>query len=336
MSEPQASVSTSNAPAAESAAPTSAPASAKPSRSELLDKINAAIGKGTAAATAPESAPEAEASSDALQQPKAPDYGHKLAAAQLKAQKAESEALKHKAAVESVQKQLTELQALVDGAKADPVKALALANLDPAAFGQLMIEGKLTTEPAAPKAELPPEVQQLIEKAKAAEAREAQQAAEHAAAEIRTQNLQTIGKLVEQTAADYPLVASLPGVNERLLDAIEYHVSVHGSEPDFATVMKQAQDGVLREATAVFGNKAALAVILKDDAVKAAVLEALGLNNNPAEAKTSPPSKQTNSGNKPQTLTNKVTGAVPSRTTKGGNNADLAARINREILGRTA
>ncbi len=320
-----------------------APATAKPtsgSRTQaLLDKINATLKPAqapaetapvqTEASGEPSTLVEGEAEPEA--QPKG--YAHQLAAAMMKAQKAESETLRQKAAFETQAKQLAELQAKIDAASADPVKALELANLDPAAFGELMLQGKL--QAPAPKPELPPEVQQLLEEAKATKERAAREAEERQAAEFRAQNLKTIEGLMAGAAAEFPLVAALPGVHERLLDAIEWHVAEHGSEPDFKDVLTRAQAGVLKEAAAVLGNRDALSIILKDEAVKSTVMEALGLQNTPAQATTQPvPGKQSPEGKPTKTLTSKVTGAVPSRVAKAGNSADLAARINREILTR--
>jgi hypothetical protein len=236
---------------------------------------------------------------------------HRTAQAILKAQKAEAEALKHRKAYEETTAKLKELEARLEAAK-DPVKALALAGLDPIQFGEKMLKGEISAEQKAAVAELPSEVKELIAEAQARKAEEAKKAQE----------------------AEFPALAALPFIPEQLAQVIDSKGGVESvSAEDFKSLCKQVQDHVVAEAAGMVKSPAVLAELLKLEGVKDSLLSALGAQ--PPAERIDTPSERTEGRDESaqRTLTNRNTSRVPSRA-KGLTSADLANQINAKLFGK--
>lgn len=284
---------------------------------------------------------------------KAQLYEHRIAQAMLKAQKAEREALTHKKTADSAAARLKELESTLEALKSDPVKALAHAGTDPTALAQMMLDGKLQASNLPPKLELPPEVQELVEQGKQAKARAEQEAREAEAAAVREENLKLVEQAVNASVADFPALEALsPSLVLNTYEAMTRKNK--GVEPSFAEVAKHLQETVVSDLNHFLSNDGVLKAFggQLSPEVKSKIAKALGLDqaertvsptregNQPAAKPAAAQSNAQASGTEqttaaPATVTNRNVTSVPGRDAKAkSSSADLAAKINREILKR--
>jgi hypothetical protein len=322
-------------------------------RTAFLEKVNAAV-----AAVSPESAP-APAGDDAPApdtQPETPEgavaapavdgevppkaadetprqYAHRVAAAQLAAQRAEERALAAGERATASDAKAAELQAKLDEAAKDVHKALALAGYDPVKLAEAMRDGTLTpAQEAQAKLELPPEVLELVEQGKKAKAKAEQDAKDAEAAEVYKSNLKTVSDVVNAPdfQAEFPALGGALNASERLLSYITAEMEATGAEPDFKAVAKLFNDAIVQETTQLLGHAPTLKVLLGNADLKAAILKELGLAKaSPTEqsATATAPAEQHAKGSASKTITNKVASKVPSRAPKASSSDDLAARL---------
>jgi hypothetical protein len=258
---------------------------------------------------------------------------HRTAQAILKAQKAEAEALKHRKAYEETTAKLKELEARLEAAK-DPVKALALAGLDPIQFGEKMLKGEISAEQKAAVAELPSEVKELIAEAQARKAEEAKKAQEAERTQAFQATVNVVKGALDGVKAEFPALAALPFIPEQLAQVIDSKGGVESvSAEDFKSLCKQVQDHVVAEAAGMVKSPAVLAELLKLEGVKDSLLSALGAQ--PPAERIDTPSERTEGRDESaqRTLTNRNTSRVPSRA-KGLTSADLANQINAKLFGK--
>lgn len=300
------------------------------------------------------------ANSDAKTEPatpveaaKAQLYEHRIAQAMLKAQKAEREALTHKKTADSAAARLKELESTLEALKSDPVKALAHAGTDPTALAQMMLDGKLQASNLPPKLELPPEVQELVEQGKQAKARAEQEAREAEAAAVREENLKLVEQAVNASVSDFPALEALsPSLVLNTYEAMTRKNK--GVEPSFAEVAKHLQETVVSDLNHFLSNDGVLKAFggQLSPEVKSKIAKALGLDqaertvsptregNQPAAKPAAAQANAQSSGTEqataaPATVTNRNVTSVPGRDAKAkSSSADLAAKINREILKR--
>jgi hypothetical protein len=308
-----------------------------------MASLNASIKPADAAPAEPAAAPDAppaDTAEPAAEQPKA--YAHKLAALQIEAQKSKAELLKHKSSAEAAAARVAELEATLGAISKDPKAALKHAGMDPLAFAQALIDGKLQLDdvPAAPARD--PEVQALIDEGKAARERAKEEATKAQLDKIRTDNLALVtAELAKpEHAEQFPLLLATPGANEKILQWIELEMDANGGvEPEFAAVAKVANDLLTKELAHYLKSDTAMRAVLKDPELLAAVKAALGA---PAAAAEAPAPAAAKAGReafglapkKPTTLTSAMANAVPSRSAKG-TRADVIGQLNREVLGLT-
>lgn len=304
-----------------------------------MERLNADLGIGKAKGAAVADEPEGDATTDPAAavdgepapveavEPKA--YSHKLAALQLEAQKSKSELLKAKDTATKATARVTELETTLAAIAKDPKAALKHSGMDPLAFAQALIDGKIELGDVTPKTERDPEVQALIDEGKAAREKAAREASEAQLAEVRTANLELVSQAiaVPAFAEKFPLVAATEGASEKMLAWIELEMERNGGvEPDFDVVAKAANDVLVGELVSYLKKDVALKAVLKDPEILAALKKEFGAAETSTAATTAPATKPPT---KPTTLTSKVTNAVPSRTAKG-TRADIIAKLNQD------
>lgn len=316
---------------------------------EIVAKLSSKVEDRKAAEAAPEPAPaaspEPKAATDApaAEAPKPTSEATRLSQAILKAQKLEAELLSGKKSLETVQKQFAELSAKLEAASKDPVAALKLANYDPIKLAEEMRDGKLKAD-RLPTVELPDDAKEALEFVKTEKARREQEAQKAERDSVRSQNLEYVKAQLGEVGADFPVLAAMPNMADQLLGVIESSADPGSLDSEgFRDLCSKAQAHVLSEAKTLLTNGASLKALLSDESVKAAVVEALGLAKKPderTEPATVPTERATGEATDVQpgkrvmrTLTQRASAQIPTRT-KGASSAELAAKINAQILGK--
>lgn len=288
----------------------------EPSQPETADKAGAVEAAQEVSSEAGKTAEKLDEKGEKVPEKKegesARQYEHRLAQLLLKVQRAEADSLKHKSAFESASTKLKELEAKLEEASKDPVKALKLANCTPDELAQMMLDGKLTkAEEKAVKAELPPEVQELLEEAKRLKAEKAQAEERAKAEEQRKQNVAIVEKARAASVAEYPVLDAVS--SEVILTAIENHYANTGVEPAFGEIAEKLQDLYVADLKHFLLNDNVVGHLVKaSPEIKEKLVKLLGLEKPApvATAVTTPEEKPEPS----KTLTN-AAGAAPVKTT---------------------
>lgn len=285
-------------------------------------------------------------------------YAHQLAKLQLEAQRNKSDALKHKDLATKSSARVAELEAQLASIAKDPLAALKHAGSDPVKFAEMLLDPNFKLEPEKPKFEVPPEVQELIDAGKKAKEEAARKAEQDQETAVRTEHTQLIQSHMDipEFKEKFPLVAAMPDGAAKLLAWIEMETEQTGKEPDLATVARVTNAAIAKDLAIYLKNDQARKALFADPEL-ADVLKAFGATPAapapaaPAPAagkKTAAPAAPPPAAEEPpvrfesplnkeararaKTLTSKVTGSVPSRTTKTSSSAELAARLNQQFV----
>ena len=329
-------------PATPAATPTAPAKAARKTSAELVAEIN---GTAKPVVAAPAAQPSTEAAVQAAttaldaagvevptQKPGETkvEYAHKLAQLQQRAERADAEVIRHKKTADLTTAELKTLKAQLEAMKVDPVKALAHAGYDPIKFAEAMRDQKITATPAAPVAELPPEVLELVEQGKAAKAeREAKEAEVAAQAEYdRKLGLVKAPLASPEFVAAYPLIAAQPDHDHRILAIIESDLAKGLPEPSLKAVAERYQAAIKSELSALLKSPAVLQALKSDPELAGFFASSVpAAPADPAEPSTETPAEPTASTT--PTLTSKVTSSVPSRSTTPRTSAEIAAELRK-------
>jgi hypothetical protein len=311
---------------APAATPAPAAPSAKPSIRDQIQALKAGLEKPVAAAPATAPAPADSPASEPPAESPRPTSGELTRMAQTlqKLTKAEAQALEHKSTAEKNAARVAELEAKVsefEAARGDINKLLQYGNVDLETLGNAFLQGKLNYKPTpeAPKVELPDDVKRDLEYARSKREQEERETAQKAADEARAADLKTIEQSFAPLAEQFPMIAALPGVTERLLDWVIAEAEANNGEaPDLADLVKRANEKVTSEVLTIAGNDAALKTLVADEGVAAKLRAMLGTG-----AATTPTAKAA-----APTLTAKNTAPVPSR----GKGALSSDELRQKIL----
>lgn len=328
--------STTTAPAAgaESAPSPQAPKT-RPTTADVLARINAKIAAEASEEPSEASETPAEGAEPTEAPPEPKQRADRIAAALLKAERAEAQVLAHKRTAETSTARVRELETQLEALKSDPLAALAHAGFDPEKFGQAMIEGKFAAP--EPFGQLPPEVAAMLEEHKQLKAERERQAEEAQKAQVRGENLTAVRNAIAAHVEEFPVLSIADP--ERLLDGILQVAEATGEEPAFADVAREMQAAVLREMQTALKHEQVLDLVLSDESTKAALLKRLGAPVAQASDESAPNKRSTvgsASAQKtpPKSITNAATRAAPSRQPKPASRTELAAAINKQLFGK--
>jgi hypothetical protein len=355
--------------------------SSKTSRADFVSSLNAklGIGKPAAGAAAPAATPAAEPA-EAAEPPAAEEkpeeaeetsaepaaeapklQAHKLAAAQLEAQRAKSDALKAKELAKTHETRVKELETQLESLK-DLKSYLKHTGIDAAGLAQQLLDKQADLTDVTKAVERDPEVQALIDEGKKAKEEAARKATQAQAEALRVENVKLVRGAIDAPgfADAFPLVAAMPDAAATMLTWIEAGIEATGKEPAFEDVAKLVQENVLKETIAYLKHPGARSTLLKDpdlakllkvvEEAAPAAASAQTAKTKPAAAPAAEPVVETVAEPTParkrsespldaearkraKTLT-KAISSVPSRTSKTGSSAELAARLNRDLMGK--
>lgn len=333
-------------PTAPAAPTTQQRADARGSRQKLAETADRIFGapRDEEPATAPvaspadQPAPQAEQAAAALEAKGAPvpeqkpgesdhAYGMRLAQTLRRVQQLEADLLGQRKGRETAEARARELEALVEAAKKDPLKALELAGVDFDKLAQDVIEGKVRKPD--PVAKLPPEVQAELDALREASKKLAEREETERKAAAREQDLSVVRQALEQTAADFPLLAALPGVHERVLNDLYAELEQTGRQPDMVQAFTRIQSAILRDAKGLLGSTQVARLLCEDPQIRDTFAKALGGAREQAQS-VSPTSDEQGtqgSGDGPRALSSNVVSEVPSYQRRQWSDKETKARL---------
>lgn len=247
----------------------------------------------TAVATPAASAAVIEAAGVAVPEQRAgeSDAQHALKLSQLANRLAhvEGDLARTKRDAEGHASERAKLEKLIEQAKKSPWKALELSGYDWQRLAEEVRDGKISPSQYA---QLPPEVQEELEfaraartKSEAAEKENAQAEQERASFAADSQHVET---LLSQHAAAYPVLAGMPNAVERLTRAMREEARSTGRPPDFAAFAKAAQERITADVLPLLRNGSIVASLLTDATVRDTLARALGLSASAASPASTP------------------------------------------------
>jgi hypothetical protein len=153
--------------------------------------------------------------------------------------------------------------------KANWIKAVEKIKGKP--FHELMEAAAKGEFDEKPKHDLPDDVREAVEWAKAEKKAKAEKAAADAELAQKNKSAPVIKAFLDGVTDDYPLVTAMPNSHQALLDIAFEELKKTGKQPDLHEITEDIENEARAQFDAYFGNEKLLAALLKDPKRRAAV-----------------------------------------------------------------